>query len=89
MAKKNDLTALTRGNGVDEGWSANEAGRWTPSVWDRRRLGTETAKMMAEQNGLPFVPPQMVVAGMTVHSTSREDMQALLDNFNNWNKRSH
>ena len=84
-----DLTALTRGNGVDQGWINTEDGFWTPSLWDRRRLGVATATMIAEVNELEYIAPPLIVHGMKLNAAEDEgDLEALMENFHRWAKKN-
>lgn len=89
MKDNADLIVLTRGNGVDEGWINTEDGHWTPSLWDRRRLGVTAAQVIAENNGLPVVPPPLLIRAMQLNATEAAgDLEALMDNFYRWAKKN-
>ncbi len=84
---KSQLKTLCRGNRTDRGWTQDEAGNWTPSVHDRRRVATAHMGLVAEANGLPGLPAPAVMSILSFHAKEDEaDIQALLENFGQWMK---
>lgn len=77
------LKTLCNGNAPDRTWTMDDAGRWVPSLHDRRRLVAARLTRVLETQG--FVSGHDVEQSFRFNSTSLPDFHALADNFNRWN----
>jgi hypothetical protein len=68
-------------------WEVGDDHRWVPDADDRRRLGQEHAKAVAEVNGLPFLPAPLVAQTLVTAWAWKGDEDRLLDSFNLWMQR--
>jgi len=75
---KRELKALCNGNRTDRGWTENEAGTWTPSVHDRRRVVTSTLQMVAEENG-GMVHGPVIMSIIKANAVDAEDLKVLTE----------
>lgn len=82
-----ELKTLCRGNRTDRGWTKDDEDRWTPSIFDRRRIATSHLSVVAENQGGAVLGVQ-VAAVLSLYSTGPADFNEMALNFQAWQKRT-
>ena len=73
---------LTGGRDRDKGWTQNDDGNWTPSVYDRRRVAVQAGVMLAEAHQAPV--EAVLPVAFAMNAVDQADFNEIVANFNTW-----